>query len=93
MANQRKGFRAELRTFVQAHPGGWSHHVRLGVLAALTDAGADTSDPARIGAELEHERLLSALEDADVKGLGPKRREALAEHFGRLHDLRRASVD
>lgn len=93
MASQRNGFRAQLRTFVENHAGGWSHHDWLGLLAELTDAGVDTSDPSRIGAELEHERILRVLETVDVKGLGPKRREALADRFGRLHDLRQASVE
>jgi len=93
MANQRNGFRQQLRTFVQAHPGGWNHHDWLALLAELTDAGMDTSDPDRIGAELEHERILAVLETVDVKGLGPKRREALADRFGRLMDLRGASPD
>ena len=93
MANQRNGFRDQLRTFVQAHPGGWNHHDWLELLAELTDAGLDTSDPDRIGAELEHERILTVLETVDVKGLGPKRREALADRFGRLHDLRDASAE
>ncbi|HKJ01152.1 MAG TPA: hypothetical protein VJ997_01820 [Longimicrobiales bacterium] len=93
MANQRNGFRNQLRTFVQAHPGGWNHHDWLVLLAELTDAGVDTSDPDGIGAELEHERILAVLESAGVKGLGPKRREALADRFGRLHDLCRASTE
>ena len=93
MANQRNGFRAQLRTFVEAHAGGWNHHDWLGLLAELTDSGVDTSEPSRIGAELEHERILTVLETVDVKGLGPKRREALADRFGRLHDLRHASAE
>lgn len=93
MANQRNGFREQLRAFVQAHPGGWNHHDWLGLLAELTDAGLDTSDPERIGTELEHERLLAVLAALDVKGLGPKRREALADRFVRLYDLRHASVE
>jgi NAD-dependent DNA ligase len=93
MANQRNGFRGQLRIFVQTHRGGWNHHDWLELLAELTDAGVDTSDPDRIGAALEHERILAVLESMDVKGLGPKRREALADRFGRLHDLRAASTE
>ena len=93
MANQRNGFRDQLRTFVQAHPGGWNHHDWLALLAALTDAGVDTSEPDRIGLELEHERILTVLETVDIKGLGPKRREALADRFGRLLDLCHASPE
>ena len=80
MANQRNGFREQLRAFVQTHPSGWNHHDWLALLAELTDAGVDTSDPDRIGAELEHERILAVLESVDLKGLGPKRRQALADH-------------
>lgn len=93
MANQRNGFRERLRAFVTEHPGGWNHHDWLGLLAELTDAGVDTSDPDRIGAELEHERILTVLEAVDVKGLGPKRREALADRFQRLNVLRSASAE
>lgn len=93
MANDRKGFRAHLRGFVHTHSGGWNHHDWLGLLAELTDAGVDTSNPGDIGAELEHERILAVLEALDVKGLGPKRREALADRFKHLYDLKRATAE
>jgi len=53
----------------------------------------EMDEPEAVGAALEHERLLVVLERAGIKGLGPKRREAVAGHFGRLWDLRNASVD
>lgn len=93
MANEINGFRAQLRAFVAAHPHGWNHHEWLGLLAELTDAGVDTTDPGPIGAALEQERILAFLEGLEMKGLGPKRREALAAQFGRLWDLKRASTD
>ena len=93
MANEINGFRAQLRAFVAEHPEGWNHHEWLGLLAELTDAGVDTSDPGTIGTALEQERLLAFLEGLDVKGLGPKRREALAARFGRLWDLKHASTE
>jgi len=93
MANDTNGFRAQLRAFVDGHPHGWSHHEWLELLAALTDEGVDTTEPDQIGAALEQERVLAFLEGLGLKGLGPKRREALAAHFGRLWDLRHASAD
>lgn len=93
MANEHNGFRKQLRGFVDGHRQGWSHHEWLGLLAELSDAGVDTSNPERIGTLLEEERVLAFLEGLDLKGLGPKRRDALAAHFGRLWDLQNASVD
>lgn len=93
MANEHNGFRQHLRAFVAGHGEGWSHHDWLGLLAELSDAGVDTSDPDGIGAALEEERVLAFLEGLNLKGLGPKRREALVARFGRLWDLRHASVD
>ncbi len=82
-----------MRDFVSRHPDGWSHDEWLGLLAELGEAGVDTNDHETIGAALEHERLLVVLERASVKGLGPKRREAVAGRFGRLWDLKHASVE
>jgi len=93
MARNDKGLRAHARDFVARHPDGWSHHDWLALLAELREAGLDTDEPEAVGAALEHERLLVVLERAGIKGLGPKRREAVAGHFGRLWDLRNASVD
>ena len=93
MANEQNGFRVRLRDFVERHEGVWNHHEWLELLAELTDAGVDTSRPETIGSALEEERMLAFLEGANVKGLGPKRREALVEKFGRLWDLKHASVD
>jgi excinuclease UvrABC nuclease subunit len=93
MAWDEKELKTRTRDFVGRHPHGWSHDQWLGLLAELRDAGVDTHDHEAIGAALEHERLLVVLESAGVKGLGPKRREALAARFGRLWDLRHASVE
>ena len=93
MASEQNGFREQLRAFVQGHERGWSHHEWLELLAELSDAGMDTSDPEAIGSALEHERVLVFLEGLDLKGLGPKRREALAARYGRLWDLKHASLD
>jgi NAD-dependent DNA ligase len=93
MANDSNGFRAQLRAFVDAHPHGWNHHEWLELLAGLTDAGVDTTNPDQIGTALERERVLAVLEGLDLKGLGPKRREALAAHFGGLWNLEHASSE
>jgi hypothetical protein len=93
MASDISAFRAQLRAFVAAHEQGWSHHEWLELLAELTDAGVDTTDPDDIGTALEQERILALLEGLKLKGMGAKRREAVAAHFGRLWDLKHACVD
>lgn len=93
MGNSENGFRNRLRRFVDEHTQGWSHHDWLELLAQLTDEGVDTSNPDRIGSDLERERVVAMLEHASVKGLGPKRRQALADHFGSLWSLQHATVD
>lgn len=93
MANEINGFQAQLRAFVDEHPHGWNHHEWLELLAELTDAGVDTTDPDAIGGALEQVRILVVLEGLQLKGLGPKRREALAAHFGRLWDLKHATAE
>jgi NAD-dependent DNA ligase len=93
MANEFNGFRAQLRAFVDAHPHGWNHLDWLELLAGLTDSGVDTTNPDQIGTALEQERVLACLEGLEIKGLGPKRREALAAHFGGLWNLEHASAD
>lgn len=93
MGNSENGFRNRLRRFVDDHVDGWSHHDWLELLAQLTDEGVDTSDPDRIGSDLERERMVVVLEQAPVKGLGPKRRQALADRFGSLWSLQHATVE
>lgn len=82
-----------LREFVERHPDGWNHEEWTGLLAELEHSGADTIDPERVGRALERTRLEWELARRSVKGLGPKRSEALAERFGTLWRLRQASVD
>ncbi len=83
----------QLRAFVERHPDGWNHEDWLGLLAELRQAGTATADEEAIGTELERVRLESVLETRSVKGLGPKRKEALVARFPTLWDLRQASVD
>lgn len=88
-----KRFKGYMKDFVSEHSSGWSHREWLGLLAELTDAGYDTSDPDHIGLVLERERLESVLEGASVKGLGPRRRQAVAQRLGTVWNLQEASVD
>lgn len=83
----------ELRSFVQEHPHGWSHDEWLGLLFHLSQKGIDTGDEEAIGRALERERLLHTLGNLGIQGLGPKRREALALHFGTLWNLMEATPD
>lgn len=93
MAADQNGFRTCLMDFVLTHQHGWNHHDWLGLLSELTDAGFDTSDPDHIGMALERERVRQLLEDAAVRGLGPKRREAVADRFATAWNLQHASVE
>jgi Helix-hairpin-helix domain len=93
MATDENGFLGCLKDFVSAHERGWNHHDWLGLLAELTDAGYDTSNPDHIGMALERERVKRVLESTDVKGLGPRRREAVAESLGTVWNLQHASVE
>lgn len=93
MTNEGRGMQDRLRAFVDSHPGGWDHHAWLELITDLSRDGHDTSDGEAIGRELERERVRAVLEGAGVKGLGPKRRDALVAHFGSLWALRHASAD
>ena len=65
----------------------------MSLLAELRREGADVSDIDGLGLELERTRLGWELERRSVKGLGPKRSEALVDRFQTLWGLRQASVD
>lgn len=84
---------SELRRFVQDHPNGWSHDDWLRLLFQLSELGYDTADEDRIGLALEQQRLARALAETRLKGLGPKRIDALAEHFKTLWNLKDASPE
>ena len=83
----------ELRSFLLDHPHGWSHDEWLGLLYHLSQKGIDTDDEKGIGLVLERERLTHTLGNLSIKGLGPKRREALADRFGSLWNLMEASPE
>jgi hypothetical protein len=82
-----------LRMFVERHPEGWNHEEWMMLLAELEQSGSDVSDPAEVGRALEKTRLEWELSRRAVKGLGPKRSEAIAARFGTLWGLQQASVD
>lgn len=84
---------AELKDFVGGHIHGWSHEHWNGLLSGLAGNGHDVADRDFIGLRLERAHILATLERLGVKGLGPKRRERLADHFPTLWALRHADVD
>jgi len=86
-------FTQEIRRFVQEHPHGWRHDEWLGFLYHLSMNGISTENEAAIGLALERERLSRTLGNMEIKGLGPKRRETLAAHFGSLWNLMEASPE
>lgn len=81
----------EIRRFVHEHPHGWSHDEWTGVTHHLAHLGHDVTDLDGLGLRLEHERLVQVLERMEIKGLGPKRTKAIANHFGTLWNLMSAS--
>jgi len=93
MRDTGNGMRKALRSFVADHREGWSHGHWESLLHQLEEGGFDTARPEDIGRELERERVRVVLEDVGVQGLGPKRREAVAEQFGSLWQLKHASVE
>jgi len=83
----------ELESFVQDHPNGWSHDEWLELLYHLSQKGHDTRNEDAIGLALERERLVQTLGQLEIRGLGPKRREALATRFGTLWSLMEATPE
>jgi hypothetical protein len=81
-----------LNDFIDGHPDGWNHDEWLGLLGELDANGVDVSDPASLGVQLEKERVAWTLRRCEIPGLGPKRIEAVAEHFGTLWNLRHAEL-
>lgn len=83
--------RGDLRRFVDENPDGWGHDQWQGLLGRLGEQGHDTSDPDRIGMELERERLHSRLQG--IQGVGAQRARSIVERFGTLYSLRHADAD
>lgn len=84
---------AVIDAFIEAHPHGWKHDDWNALLAELSAAGMDTADGNRIGLELERARLRRVLETAEIRGLGPKRIEAIVEQYPTLWSLKCATPD
>ena len=85
--------RDDLRTFVETHPSGWDHGDWLELLRSLESKGFDVEQSDSIGVELERERVRTGLANLGISGLGPKRREALADRFPTWWTLRHASPE
>ena len=83
----------EILAFVDAHPNGWSEDDWSGFLRHLGTSGLDASDHDGIGLALERARVQNVLKAAGVKGLGPKRIEAIAMEFSFLPQLRDTHPD
>lgn len=83
--------RADLRQFVDENPEGWGHDQWQGLLGRLGERGHDTSDPDRIGMELERERVSARLER--VEGVNSRQAKTIADRFGTLYSLRNASAE
>ncbi len=88
-----KELSSEIRHFVHEHPHGWSHDEWTGFTHHLAHLGYDTGDLDGLGLRLEHERLTQVLGRMEIKGLGPKRAKAIADHFGTLWNLMTASPE
>lgn len=78
--------------FVADHPEGWNHSDWLKFLDHLEGDGLD-SDPAVIGMALERTRLAALLNARKIKGLGPRRIEAVVDRFGTLWNARQAKAE
>jgi hypothetical protein len=82
-----------LRAFVERHPEGWDHDEWQALLAELAQHGSEVSDPVEVGLALEKTRLEWELTRRSLKGLGPKRREALVDRYETLWRLKQAPVE
>lgn len=93
MDARQKELTGTLRAFASRHPDGWNHGDWVGLVDELRSRQLlDTGEEERVGKELERERVRQMLEGLSVTGLGPKRREAVAEQFGHVWQLRNASA-
>ena len=87
------GVDAELKRFVGEHIHGWSHEDWDALLERLDEEGHDVSDHGEVGLRLERAHILATLERLALPGIGPKRREHVADHFPSLWALRHAEVE
>jgi hypothetical protein len=89
----KNALNAEIRRFATEHPEGWGHDEWTGFLTHLSEVGHDVTDADEIGLALETERLSQTLRRMEINGLGPKRMEDVANHFGTLWNLMSASQE
>lgn len=82
------GVSGDIQDFVQQHMDGWNHDEWMGFIHHLGEAGYDVSDQDGIGLALEQERLRSTLKSWGIKGLGPKRIEAITHAYASLENMR-----
>lgn len=76
---------AHLRSFAAGRADGWTHDEWLGLLSQLAERGYDTSNPDSIGLHLERERIV--LWVSEIRGVGPRRAEAIADAYASLWQL------
>lgn len=84
---------ARLKDFVDGHIHGWSHEDWHRLLEHLAADGHDVSDRGDLGLRLERAHILATLERLALPGIGPRRREHVADRFASLWQLRHASVE
>lgn len=84
---------ARLKDFVEGHIHGWSHDEWDALVHELSAEGHIVSDTRDLGLRLERAHILATLDRIEVAGVGPKRRERVADAFASLWHLRQATVD
>jgi excinuclease UvrABC nuclease subunit len=87
------GVDAALKEFVDRHIHGWSDQDWRALVASLSEEGHDVGDTGTIGLRLERAHILATLERLSLPGIGPRRREHVADHFPSLWALRNATVE
>jgi hypothetical protein len=80
-----------LRQFVADHLDGWTHAEWQELLERARVRGNELRDEVEIGRMLERYRVLMLLQQ--VRGVGQKRRQSIADHFPDIWRLRQAGVD
>ena len=85
---EKSGVSKDIQAFVQQHMDGWNHDEWMGFIHHLGEAGHDVSDLDGIGLALEQERLRCTLKTWGIKGLGPKRIEAITHSYASLENMR-----
>lgn len=84
---------ARLKEFVNEHIHGWSHDDWQRLVEDLAADGHPVEDARDLGLRLERAHILATLERLSLPGVGPKRREHVADRYASLWQLRHASVE